>query len=204
MPEPLDFGRGPQVKSGNPHRAPAPWQAAVPPVDIRARMRTIAAATVLAALLAGSAATVHAATAAHGAPAQETAAAFVTRILREELRGQWTRQWDELHPGHQQLITEAQYVACSRGLATSLGSEVLTVVGVHSTRIRVENVPQQTAKIVAITMRRPGTPDAVTFRIHAVRVDGRWAWILGRPFLQAIAQGRCLDGSPLRHPEPPA
>ncbi len=144
------------------------------------------------------------ATGARRARAQETAAAFVTRILREELHGQWTRQWDELHPGHRRLITQAQFVACSRGLATSLGNEMLTVTGVHSSHIRVQGVPQHTAEVVAITMRGPGTATAVTFRIHAVQVGGRWAWILGKPFLRAIAQGRCLDGSPLQRSAPSA
>lgn len=168
------------------------------------RARKLAAAVALVALLAGSAVTARAATGSSRGRARETAAAFVTRILREELRGQWTRQWDELHPGHRRLITQAQFVACSRGLATGLGNELLTVIGVHSAHIRVQGVPQHTAEVVEITMRGPGTAEAVTFRIHAVHVAGRWAWILGKPFLQAIAKGRCLDGSPLQRSAPPA
>jgi hypothetical protein len=34
--------------------------------------------------------------------------------------------------------------------------------------------------------------------MHAVRVDGRWTWIPGKRFLRQVAQGRCLDGSPLQ------
>ena len=33
--------------------------------------------------------------------------------------------------------------------------------------------------------------------LHAVDVDGRWAWILGGRFLSAVSHHRCLDGSPL-------
>lgn len=131
---------------------------------------------------------------------RESAGAFVTRILREELRGQWARQWKELHPGHQRLISEAQYVACSRALGTDIGNEVLTVRSVRSVRIRVPDVPQRTAEVVAITMRRRGSADAVTYHIHAVKVNGRWAWILAKPFLDAIAHGRCTDGQPLEQP----
>jgi hypothetical protein len=156
-------------------------------------MRRAALLLVLAAVLAGCGG------AAASAPS-EPPGVFVTRILREELNGQWARQWTELHPGHQRLITRAQYVACSRQMGTNIanGSEVLRVLDVRDDPIHVRGVPQRTSKLVTISLRRRGSSTALTYHLHAVNVGGRWAWILGDRFLNEVAKGRCLDGTPLR------
>jgi len=132
---------------------------------------------------------------------RESAGVFIARILREEIRGQWGRQWLELHPGHQRLITQGQYVACSRGLGTNIatGKEIFHVLRVEDQAIHVRGVPQRTAKLVTINVRQPGQRqrNGLTYKLHAVAVGGRWTWILGDRFLDELARGRCLDGSPL-------
>lgn len=124
---------------------------------------------------------------------------FMTRILREELSGQWAQQWTELHPGHQKLITREQYVACSRALATNIGTgrETFRVLAVSDDPIHVFGVPQHLSKLVTISFHSPDYGATSTYKLHAVRVAGRWRWILGGRFLSAVMRGRCLDGSPL-------
>ena len=124
----------------------------------------------------------------------------MTRILREEIQGQWARQWSELHPGHQRLITRAQYVVCSREMQTDIatGTEVFRVLDVQDDPIHIQGVPQRTSKLVTINFHQRGKASGgLTYRLHAVEVGGRWSWILGGRFLTAVAHGRCLDGSPL-------
>jgi len=129
----------------------------------------------------------------------ETPGAFIKRILKEEIHGQWAQQWRELHPGHRALITRAQYVACSRGMGTDFatGKEVFRVLGVRDEPIHVRGVPQRTSKVVTIMFREPSKPSGLTYHLHAVVSGDRWAWILGGKFLSELAQGRCLDGSRL-------
>jgi hypothetical protein len=123
----------------------------------------------------------------------------MTRILHEELSGQWAAQWGELHPGHQKLITRAQYVTCSEAMGTnvSTGRETLSVRGVRDVAIHVRAVPERSAKLVTIVLRSGAGAEPTTYHLHAVLDGGRWTWILGRSFLDALEQGRCLDGSPL-------
>jgi hypothetical protein len=130
---------------------------------------------------------------------KEGVGTFMTRILREEINGQWSKQWSELHPGHQKLITRAQYVACSRTMGTNVatGKEVFHVIAVQDEPIDVQGVPQKTSKLVTISFKTPGIAP-LTYRLHAVDVSGHWAWILGDRFLAAVDRGKCLDGSPLR------
>lgn len=148
-------------------------------------------------LVLGASACGGAATVAAPRAGQDGVGAFMTRILREEIRGQWSRQWNELHPGHQALISQAQYVACSRRMGTNFatGQEIFRVLDIRDEAIRVKHVPQHTSKLVTITFHEPGRSSGLTYHMHAVSVNGRWAWILGDRFLSALANGRCLDGS---------
>jgi hypothetical protein len=125
---------------------------------------------------------------------------FMTRILREEISGQWSRQWRDLHPAHQALISQSQYVACSKRMGTDFatGQEVFRVLDVRDEPIKVRGVPQRTSKLVTIAFREPGKARGLTYHMHAVSVHGRGVWILGGRFLSALTRGRCLDGSPLR------
>jgi len=152
-------------------------------------MRRALFLVLLAGLLAAPAA---------GAGSSEGAGTFMTRILREEIHGQWGRQWAELHPGHQRLITKAQYVACSREMGTNFatGQEIFRVLDIRDEPLKVKGVPQRIAKRVTINFHEPGKT-GLTYQMHAVSVQGHWAWILGGPFLTALSHGRCLDGKPL-------
>ena len=130
----------------------------------------------------------------------EGAGVFMTRVLREELSGQWAKQWSELHPGHKKLISRAEYVACSRALATNIatGGETYKVLAVRDEAIHVFAVPQHDSKVVTITFHSPISSSAPRYDMHAVNVDGKWRWILGGRFLSQVERGRCLDGTPLQ------
>jgi hypothetical protein len=163
----------------------------------RAGAVTRGAAALAAGLLLGS---VAAGCGSGGAAPKEGVGSFMTRILREEIHGEWSRQWTELHPGHQRLITRAQYVACSREMQTDIatGAEIFRVLAVQDDPIDIPGVPQRTSKLVTISFHQRGTSSGgLTYRLHAVAAGGRWTWILGGRFLTAVAHGRCLDGSPL-------
>ena len=138
--------------------------------------------------------------AAPAASAAETPGGFITRILKDEIHGQWSVQWRSLHPGHKALISQAQYVACSRMIGTDFatGREVFRVLRVRDDPITVRGVPQRTSKLVTITLRQREKTNGLTYNMHAVRVGDRWVWILGKRFLNQVEQGRCLDGSPLQ------
>jgi hypothetical protein len=163
--------------------------------EMRRSFLVAVAALVLAPLVAGCGES----TVASPTPAVNGAGIFMTRILREEIRGQWGKQWGELHPAHQALISQSQYVACSRRMGTDFatGHELFRVLDVRDEAIKVRGVPQRTSKLVTINFREPGKTNGLTYHMHAVSVDGRWTWILGGRFLSALSHGQCLDGSPL-------
>src|SRR3954447_4922011 len=162
---------------------------------MRGSLGLVAVAAVLASTACGGGTT--------AAPG-EAPGVFMTRVLREELNGQWAKQWASLHPGHKKLITRAQYVACSRSLATDIGTgtEKYRVLAVKDEPIDVFAVPQHDSKVVTISFHTPGNNTTPRYDMHAVNVDGRWTWILGGRFLRAVEHGKCLDGTPLEKQAP--
>jgi hypothetical protein len=124
---------------------------------------------------------------------------FITGVLRQEIAGQWAKQWESLNPGHQKLISQDQYVTCSKRARTSIGTPEATikVQKVEDAPIDVHGLPERTSKLV--TVKFIPTPGAAqeTFHIHVVRDNGKWTWILGRDYLDALAAGKCPDGSRL-------
>jgi hypothetical protein len=134
----------------------------------------------------------------------ESPSEFTQRILRYFVRGQYGREWDYLHPGHQRLITREQYVACGAEDAPSdlTGEETVKVLEVYDDPIHVRGIPQRTSKAVSVQLRQPfeGGSEPVpggAFTSHAVQVGDQWRWILSHEFLAAIRRGECQGGSPI-------
>jgi hypothetical protein len=134
----------------------------------------------------------------------DSAGAFAAQILQLEVTGHWEQQYALLNPGHRQLITEGQYVACSRPLGTAIGPQRFVVRGIKVVTIHVPHVAMRTAALVTVDMHRPGSAQVATFHVHVVPANGRWTWILGKSFLEALAGDRCLYGAPLTSSAPPA
>jgi hypothetical protein len=156
--------------------------------------------TAFAAL--ATAATAAAVWAVAAAPARppvpaEPAGAFAVHILRLEVTGRWNEQYRLLNRGHRGLITQRQYVACSRPLGTAIGPQRFVVRDTQLVPIHVPHVAAQMGALVTIEMQRPGSKQAATLHVHAVPDHGQWTWILGKSFLQSLSGGRCLYGAPL-------
>jgi hypothetical protein len=132
----------------------------------------------------------------------DSAGAFAAQILQLEVTGHWEQQYALLNPGHRLLITEGQYVACSKPLGTAIGPQRFVVRRTKVVTIHVPHVAARTAALVTLEMHRPGSEQAATFHVHVVPANGRWTWILGDSFLRALAGGRCLYGAPLASSAP--
>jgi hypothetical protein len=115
----------------------------------------------------------------------DSAAAFVKKVTIEFSRGQAGPLWDQLVPAEQALVSRDRYVACAR----------------NGFRLRRFAVLQQYDEPVAVLSRKlPSTAVSVqvtsddgvtTATMHAVRVNGRWRWLLSRTDLEALRAGRC-------------
>lgn len=124
---------------------------------------------------------------------------FLTRITEYHLTGRFARSYAELHPGHRELLSERQFVACGKRVPRDPGVRYVEVLDVYDVPIDVEAIPERKAKAVIIQIRegsKSGTP-LDTYTSHAVQAGDGWRWILAKDFLASIEEGACPDGSRL-------
>lgn len=123
--------------------------------------------------------------AARRAPAsagQPTEPAFdaVKRQLDELSKGQYGREWDELHPAQQALVPRDSYVKCATADGPIGVDNVKELehyadsVSIPGTALKVDS----TAVTVSLTQHR-GTQSAdQKHTFHEVPLDGQWKWLL--------------------------
>jgi hypothetical protein len=131
-------------------------------------------------------------------PPQQDAGAgeFLQRITADHLRGEFSRTWEEVHPAHQKLISQIQFVYCGDREPELKNDATVRVLTVKPVRKQLPDVPQRQMQAVRIQIRdKNGVVDEYTS--HAIRVAGEWRWVLSVPFVRAVERGQCPDGSPL-------
>jgi len=121
---------------------------------------------------------------------------FLQRITAEHLRGDFSESWEELHPAHQKLISQIQFVYCGEREPPLEEDTTVRILSVKPVTKDVPEIPQHRAQAVRIQLRdKKGVVD--TYTAHAVRVGDGWKWVLSDQFVQAVEAGKCPDGSPL-------
>ena len=125
-----------------------------------------------------------------------SAGEFLQRITAEHLRGEFSDSWEDLHPAHQKLISQIQFVYCGDREPELEHDSTVRVLSVKPVRKEIPEIPQRRMQAVRIQIRdKNGVVDEYT--AHAVRVGGEWRWVLSPAFVQAVQSGQCPDGSPL-------
>jgi hypothetical protein len=130
-------------------------------------------------------------------PSKETVGAFVKRHLEYEVKGEWGRDWDVLHPLHQGVITRSQYVYCREGELNYKGNETVRVEETYDNPIDVPGIPPARIMRASVEILSPGQRAGSTFTDHAVKVKGAWRWILDGTEVDYYARGKCRDGTKL-------
>ena len=121
---------------------------------------------------------------------------FLQRITADHLSGDYNQTWEELHPEHQKLISQIQFVYCGEREPELANDTTVRVLSVRPVTRQLPRVPQQQMEVVRIQLRdKEGVVD--TYPAHAVRVEGEWRWVLSTPFVRALEARNCPDGSPL-------
>jgi hypothetical protein len=121
---------------------------------------------------------------------------FLQGITADHLNGDFSESWEDLHPAHQKLITQIQFVYCGEREPPLEEDTTVRVLSVKPVTKDLPDIPQHRAEAVRIQLRdKTGVVD--TYTAHAVRVGDEWKWVLSPQFVQAVESGECPDGSPL-------
>jgi hypothetical protein len=121
---------------------------------------------------------------------------FLQRITADHLRGDFSESWENLHPAHQKLISQIQFVYCGEREPALEEDTTVRILSVKPVMEDLPRIPQHRVQAVRIQLRDDeGIVD--TYTAHAVRVGGVWRWVLSDQFVAAVESGKCPDGSPL-------
>ena len=128
-------------------------------------------------------------------PLLEEPGDFLKRHLEYELSGQFGRSWDDLHPAHQEVVTRERYEQCRAELfeRSPAPTELVAfdVLEVADEAIAVAGLSEHKQSSAAVTAHIAigvnGNSRSNIDTLHALRVDGRWAWVFSPGAYRAYA-----------------
>jgi hypothetical protein len=125
---------------------------------------------------------------------------MLKRVLTLHFKGNYRRAYDDLHPGHQALVTRDNYAYClGRELATT--KLRVRTLGMTDLPLIRDGIPETEAKEVKLRLTAVSGQmrDSWAQSFRAVRKDGRWTWILPAHDVAAYRAGRCPSEQPALH-----
>jgi hypothetical protein len=131
---------------------------------------------------------------------RDTAVPFVRSVVRLIAQNRYAAAWPLLHPSHRRAAGRSEYVTCEkhspipgRVVSVQAGSEFGTAV----TLAPGTRVPSRAVR-VRVVLLDLATREQTTVRdvVHAVRVAGRWTWVLPPDRFARYRAGACPDAPP--------
>lgn len=118
----------------------------------------------------------------------------VRRLFDQLDKGQYGRQWDELHPLQQAFITRDRFQDCQRRNIGGIGVKVDRIIDRFedtSTVPGTETSAPNTAVTLQITATPGGQKQTQKSTIHMFLVDGQWRHSVNGEVAEAYKAGRC-------------
>jgi hypothetical protein len=122
---------------------------------------------------------------------------FLERIIGQLARNDYGAAWLSLYPAQRQAVPRREYVGCEQLSPIPGRLASLTVVRVRQESVRVAGGPAAPVPSTAVTFRirlaDRSIPASVVVvhTVHALRVGGRWAWILPAARYELHRSGTC-------------
>jgi hypothetical protein len=136
---------------------------------------------------------------AHPIRASDRASAvvFLRRTIRLLAANEYARAWATLDPSQQRFVPRDEYTRCEA--ASPIPGALARIVPLEARleRVLVAGADPEPLDSVAVTFRLAFAPRpkraavVVRARAHALRVDGRWAWMLSARRFALHTSGRC-------------
>jgi hypothetical protein len=128
-----------------------------------------------------------------------SAGTFMRSVLHLRASRQYAKLWGKLHPAQQAFVSRDEFIDCERqkdeALGVALKLVAFKVLRTLQEKIRIPGT-QRTAQSTDVryryTMRSANdTVGPITDSSHAVRVNGRWTWLVTPKDASAYKVGKC-------------
>jgi hypothetical protein len=127
---------------------------------------------------------------------QQRPVPFLKAVVSELVANDYATAWASLHPAHQAVAAEDQYVACESLSPVAGRLKSLAAIRTQRKQIAVAGVEQPVPGVVVTFRLRlvdPASGASVAFTLKAatVRVAERWVWMLPRARYELYRSGAC-------------
>ena len=139
-----------------------------------------------------------------GVPVREaqasSAGTFVRNVLQLRVSRQYARLWSRLHPTQKVFVSKKRFIACEKRKDAALGAVlklvVFMVLRTYPEKILIpgtKHISQSTGVRFRYSMRTIDNEDVgpITDSSHAVRLNGRWTWLVSPKDASAYKAGAC-------------
>lgn len=121
-----------------------------------------------------------------GGQSAQSAGDFIHQVTTQFSRGQSGRLWDTLHPADQAIVSRNRYTACESNEGFDL--KKFKVLETYADTVDIAGKAKPST---AVSVRVTSDDGVTTATMHAVRVSGRWRWILSPSDYAAYKAGKC-------------
>lgn len=125
----------------------------------------------------------------------ESPGEFLERVLGYELKGQYGRSWDVLHPGHQAVVTRDRYEDCRSERFGGASGEIesFKVQETYEDPLNVPGIPERSGTAVTLKVVVRSGDDKQTYidTAHAIQVGDHWVWLLTPSDFRDYKAGNC-------------
>ena len=158
-------------------------------MNTRRGIRTFEAALIATALVAVIATGCGSSGGSSAGTGPKSAADFISQVTTQFSRGQAGPLWDTLHPADQAVVSRARYMACQ----SNEGFDLQKFKVLETYADTVDLAGKQTPS-TAVSVKVTADDGITTATMHAVKLDGKWRWILSPADYAAYAKGKCPTG----------
>ena len=127
---------------------------------------------------------------------QQSPVTFLKVVIGKLAANDYARAWTSLHPSHQQVAPEAEYVACER--LSPVPGRLVSLVPLRVQRKQIsvaglEGTVSGTVVTFRMRLADRALGAAVTLKLSAaaVPVDGSWTWMLPRARYELYRDDAC-------------
>jgi hypothetical protein len=121
-----------------------------------------------------------------GAQSAQSASDFIRQVTTQFSRGQSGRLWDNLYPADQAIVSRARYTACQSNSGFDLRK--FKILETYADPVDIEG---KAKPATAVSVQVTSDDGVTTATMHAVKLKGRWSWILSPADYAAYKKGKC-------------
>jgi hypothetical protein len=121
---------------------------------------------------------------------EHEAGAAVKAVLEREYLGDFAAAWNTLHPSHQRLVTQQQYVDCRSQIDLQGTLDSILVLDVKDRLLNVYGLrPGTPAKRVTVRVVTDETDYTAGYHVVFLRED--WRWVLSDSAARGFERENC-------------